>query len=58
MPLTKTEKKLIEVYNPEAIEFLYNVMNDEDYDIEQRIEAARILASEATVPHPPEISDA
>jgi hypothetical protein len=50
--LTDAERKLLEIYNPQAMSFLFAVMNDEEVSMELRIEAARILACEATVPNP------
>ena len=44
-----TEKRLQEKYNPEAIEYLYTIMTDDEADPELRFEAARALACDATV---------
>ena len=38
------------MYVPFAIDFLYSIMTDPEAELDTRVECARILACEATVP--------
>jgi hypothetical protein len=48
--IATTEHRLAHRYAQEAIEFLYQTMNDESTALELRVECARILTSEAAIP--------
>jgi len=45
------EHRLRNLYAPAALEYLFRVMNDHQEDPELRLEAAIVLATEASVPH-------
>jgi len=46
----KAQDRQLRRYAFEAMEFLHRVMNDQACPLELRIEAARILATKATLP--------
>jgi len=45
------EQKLMNLYTPAALAFLYNAMNDTSLDMDKRFKAAEILAVNASIPY-------